>query len=112
MATDVYEFGPFRLEAETRSLFQGGEFVSLQPKTAELLCALVESAGRVVTKEQLLERVWSGVVVEEGAIANNISVLRKLLDPAFGGDGPIATVARRRRHARRAASIQAMRASS
>src|SRR6476620_6828990 len=95
MPSDVYEFGPFRLEAETRSLFREGEFVALQPKAAEMLCALVESAGKLVTKEQLLERVWTGVVVEEGAIANNISVLRKLLDPSFAGDGPIATVARR-----------------
>jgi DNA-binding winged helix-turn-helix (wHTH) protein/tetratricopeptide (TPR) repeat protein len=95
MPCDIYEFGPFRLEAVTRSLFREGEFVSLQPKAAEMLCALVESAGRVVTKEQLLERVWAGVVVEEGAIANNISVLRKVLDPGFEGEGPIATVARR-----------------
>ena len=96
MSTDaIYEFGPFRLETDTRSLFRAGEFVSLQPKAAEMLCALVEAAGRLVTKEQLLERVWTGVVVEEGAIANNISLLRKLLDPAFGGDGPIATIARR-----------------
>jgi len=94
-STEVFEFGPFRLEAETRSLFREGEFVSLQPKAAEMLCALVESAGRVVTKEQLLERVWAGVVVEEGAIANNISALRKVLDSGFEGDGPIATVARR-----------------
>jgi len=94
-SVDVYEFGPFRLEAETGSLFRGGEFVSLQPKAAEMLCALVESAGRLVTKEQLLDRVWTGVVVEEGAIANNISALRKVLDPAFNGDTPIATVARR-----------------
>ena len=95
MPNDVFEFGPFRLEAETRSLFRAGEFVSLQPKAAEMLCALVESAGRVVTKEQLLDRVWTGVVVEEGAIANTVSVLRKVLDSAFEGDGPIATVARR-----------------
>jgi len=94
-STEVFEFGPFRLEAETRSLFREGEFVSLQPKAAEMLCALVESAGRVVTKEQLLERVGAGVVVEEGAIANNISALRKVLDSGFEGDGPIATVARR-----------------
>jgi len=92
---DIYEFGPFRLESGSRSLFRAGEFVSLQPKAAEMLFALVESAGRVVTKEQLLERVWAGVVVEEGAIANNISALRKVLVPSFEGDGPIATISRR-----------------
>jgi len=90
-----YEFGPFRLDAATRALYRGDAFIPLTPKAAETLLALVEDAGRVVTKEQLLERVWPGVVVEEGGIANNISALRKILDGAFGGDGPIATVARR-----------------
>lgn len=90
-----YEFGPFRLDAARRALYRAGEFVPLTPKAAELLLLLLQEAGRIVTKEQLLERVWPGVVIEEGAIANNISALRKVLDPAFEGEGPIATVARR-----------------
>jgi len=90
-----YEFGPFRLDAERRALYREGEFIPLTPKAAEILALLLEEAGRVVTKEQILERVWPGVVVEEGAIANNISALRKALDPGFGGEAPIATVARR-----------------
>lgn len=90
-----YEFGPFRLDAARRALYRGAEFVPLTPKAAEMLLLLVEEAGRVVTKEQILQRAWAGVVVEEGTIANNISALRKVLDAAFGGEGPIATVARR-----------------
>jgi eukaryotic-like serine/threonine-protein kinase len=90
-----YEFGPFRLEIATRSLFRAGEFIPLPPKVAETLLLLVEEAGRVVTKEQLLARVWPGVVVEEGGIASNVSALRKVFDGEFGDDGPIATVARR-----------------
>src|SRR5688572_30291962 len=85
-----YEFGPFRLDAGRRALYRDGEFIPLTPKAAEILLLLLEEAGRVVTKEQLLERVWPGVVVEEGAIANNISALRKVLDSAFDGEGPIA----------------------
>src|SRR5579862_1237130 len=90
-----FEFGPFRYDVEGRALYRGDAFVALTPKAAEMLLVLLEEAGRVVTKEQLLERVWPGVVVEEGGIANNISALRKILDGAFGADGPIATVARR-----------------
>ena len=97
--TGLYEFGaadaPYRLEIANRTLFRGGEFLPLTPKMAETLLLLLEYAGRVVTKEQLLERVWPGVVVEEGGIANNISALRKLLNADFGEDGPIATIARR-----------------
>ena len=94
-AATEYVFGPFRLDASRRALYRGTEFVPLTPKAAEMLLLLVEEAGRVVTKEQILQRAWAGVVVEEGTIANNISALRKVLDPAFGGDGPIATVSRR-----------------
>ena len=98
MASSVeqeYEFGPFRLDTARRALYRGTEFVALTPKAAEILVLLVEEAGRLVTKEQLLDRAWTGLVVEEGALANNISALRKVLDPAFGGEGPIATVSRR-----------------
>src|SRR6187402_1175819 len=90
-----YEFGPFRLDASRHALYRDGEFIPLTPKAAEILLLLLEEAGRVVTKEQILVRAWPGVVVEEGAIANNVSALRKVLDPGFGGEAPIATVARR-----------------
>lgn len=90
-----FEFGPFRLDTATRALYRGTEFIPLTPKAAEILLLLLEEAGQVVTKEALLARAWPGVVVEEGAIANNISALRKALDGAFGDDGPIATVPRR-----------------
>lgn len=89
-----YEFGPYRLEVASRSLFRNGEFVALTPKAAETLLLLVQARGLIVTKEQLLERVWPGVVVEEGGIANNVSALRKILKADFGEDGGIATVSR------------------
>jgi DNA-binding winged helix-turn-helix (wHTH) protein/tetratricopeptide (TPR) repeat protein len=92
----AYEFGPFRLDAASRALYRGTEFVPLTPKAAEILLLLVEESGRVVTKEQLLARVWPDVIVEEGTIANNISALRKAIESGeFGADGPIVTVPRR-----------------
>jgi len=94
-AHDYFEFGPFRLDSSSRSLYRGDEFVPVTPKAFDTLCLLVEEAGRVVTKDELLQRVWPDTFVEEGSIANNISILRKILNPHFEGDGPIATVARR-----------------
>ncbi len=90
-----YDFGPFRFDVASRALYRGDAFVSLTPKAAEMLLVLLEEAGRVVTKEQLMARVWPGVIVEEGGIANNISALRKILDTGGWSDEPIATVARR-----------------
>jgi DNA-binding winged helix-turn-helix (wHTH) protein len=92
---DYYEFGIFRLEVSARSLYRAGEFVPLTPKVLETLLVLVEEAGKVVTKDELMQRVWPDAFVDEGGIANNISILRKTLNPDFPGEGPIATVARR-----------------
>lgn len=92
---DFYEFGVYRLEVSTRSLYRAGEFVPLPPKVLETLLVLVQEAGHVVTKDELMERVWPDAFVEEGSIANNISTLRKLLNSDFEGEGPIATVPKR-----------------
>jgi DNA-binding winged helix-turn-helix (wHTH) protein/tetratricopeptide (TPR) repeat protein len=94
-AADVYEFGSFELDLASRGLYRSGEFVALAPKAFETLLVLVQEAGRVVTKEQLLERVWPDTFVEEGSITNNISTLRKILNPHFEGGDPITTIARR-----------------
>jgi eukaryotic-like serine/threonine-protein kinase len=94
--SEYFEFGPFQLDAGKKALYRGAEFVPLTPKAIETLIVLVEDAGHVVTRDQLLERVWPDAFVEEGSITNNISALRKALNPYFGGEeGPIATVTRR-----------------
>jgi TolB-like protein len=82
MFSGQYEFGAYRLEAQSRMLFRGSEHVALSPKVAELLIALVQAAGRVLTREELLQRLWPDTVVEEGSLTSDISLLRK----ALGGD--------------------------
>jgi eukaryotic-like serine/threonine-protein kinase len=92
---NVYEFGIYRLDVSGGSLFRSGEFIALQPKVFQTLLVLVEAAGRIVTKDDLMQKVWPDAFVEEGSLANNISTLRKLLNPDFDDDGPIATVPKR-----------------
>jgi TolB-like protein/DNA-binding winged helix-turn-helix (wHTH) protein/Tfp pilus assembly protein PilF len=75
----TYEFGPFCLHSQKRLLWRDGEPVSLAPKVFDTLLVLIEHRDRVVTKDELLERVWAGTVVEEGGLTRNISVLRKAL---------------------------------
>jgi DNA-binding winged helix-turn-helix (wHTH) protein len=76
-----YEFGEYRLYPEERQLrrAEGGEVVWLEPKTYEVLVALVGEAGRVVSKERLMEAVWAETYVEEGNLTDNVSKLRKAL---------------------------------
>jgi DNA-binding winged helix-turn-helix (wHTH) protein len=79
----IYEFGPFRLDAQKRLLLREGEIVSLKPKAFDTLLTLVEGCDRVVEKDELMRRVWPGTAVEEGNLTFNISSLRKAL-----GDDP------------------------
>jgi len=75
----IYEFGPYRLDAAERMLLRDGAAVPLQPKVFDLLLTLVERHGRLLEKDELMKLVWADTVVEEANLANNISILRKTL---------------------------------
>lgn len=74
-----YEFGSFRVDAVKGLLLRDSELVSLTPKAFDILLALVENHGEVLTKDELMKVVWPDVVVEENNLARNISTLRKAL---------------------------------
>jgi TolB-like protein len=80
-------FGPFRLHLDRRQLSREDAPDKLGSRAIEILCALVAARGEVVTKDELLARVWQGVVVEENAIQVHVSALRKALDQADAGSG-------------------------
>src|SRR5882762_5268066 len=75
----TFSFGPFRLEPGERRLLRDGEPVALTPKAFDTLVALVERAGRVVTKDELFQLVWPDATVEEGTLAQNVFTLRRAL---------------------------------
>src|SRR5262245_35682945 len=88
----LYEFGCFRLDTSRRNLLRDGEVVQLTPKCYEILLALVDGGGDVVTKDCLIERVWPDSFVEEGNLTYNISMLRKALGERAGDHQFIITV--------------------
>ncbi len=90
-----YAFGPFRLDAEKRVLVRDGMPVPLAPKAAETLLALVENAGRLVDKDNLMKRVWPDAFVEEVNLNKNIFFLRKVLGQWEGGREYIETIPKR-----------------
>ena len=75
-------FDSFEFQPAQRRLLRDGEPVALGTRAFDLLIALVERAGELVTKPELLDIVWPGLVVEENNIAAQIVALRKVL----GGD--------------------------
>jgi DNA-binding winged helix-turn-helix (wHTH) protein len=75
----IYEFDKFKLDEEERLFFDGEKPMSLAPKIFDTLLYLIENAGRLVRKEQMLASIWEDSFVEENNLAQNISYLRKIL---------------------------------
>jgi TolB-like protein/Flp pilus assembly protein TadD len=94
-ASHFYEFGPFRLDVVEQMLTREGAHVSLTRKAFQTLLTLVENCGHVVSKDDLMERVWPDACVEEGNLTQNIFTLRKLLGGKSDGITYIETVPRR-----------------
>ena len=91
----VYEFGEFRLDATERLLLRKGEPLPLTPKVFDTLLKLVEDHGRLIEKDDFMERLWPGLFVSEDTLAHNISLLRKVLGDGANGQQFIATVPKR-----------------
>src|SRR6476660_9937368 len=90
-----YDFGPYRVDGAERLLLRGEEVVPLTPKAFEMLLVLMESNGRVLTKEELMKRIWPDSFVEEANLSHNIYKLREALGEASNGEKYIETLPRR-----------------
>ena len=74
-----YAFGPFTVDVDAAELRNGQEKIALRPKCFDLLVDLLAHRGKLVTKEQLMERVWSDVVVNDATISRTVAALRAAL---------------------------------
>lgn len=77
-------FGTFRLELDERRLLRDGEELLLSPKLFDTLALLVENPGHLITKEEFMSRLWPDTFVGEDTLAQNISLLRKVLSAGLG----------------------------
>ena len=75
----AYEFGPFRIDANERQLLRDGKVIPLTPKVFDVLLALVQNSGHILSKDEVMKIVWPDTLVEEGNLARNISTLRGAL---------------------------------
>ena len=93
-----YLFDGFRVDANERLLFKDHREVSLTPKVFDTLLVLIENSNHVLTKKELMRQVWPDSFVEENNLAQNISILRKVLgagDRSKEGEPYIQTVPKR-----------------
>ena len=81
-ASEIISFGPYRLIPAERLLLKEGEVVDVGNRALDILVALAEIAGEVVSQSELIARAWPNVVVGEGSLRVTIAGLRKTL-----GDG-------------------------
>ena len=90
-----FEFDNFRADPQNKCLWYGSELVSLTPKAFDTLLVLLENKGQVVNKNTLLDQVWGDTFVEEAALKQNISTLRKKFESLQTGKQFIETIPRR-----------------
>jgi DNA-binding winged helix-turn-helix (wHTH) protein len=91
----IYEFENFRLDLTEKLLSGNGNQVSLTPKVFETLRVLIENAGHLVSKDELMQKVWPDRFVEETNLTFNIKMLRKALGDNAAKPRFIETVPRR-----------------
>lgn len=90
----AYEFGPFVLEAAERRLMRHGEPVALAPRAFDVLVFLVAQAGRLVSKQDVFDRVWRGALVTDGALTQCVRQIRAVLGDDAASPRYVATVPR------------------
>src|ERR1700681_3874250 len=85
-------FGPFELSIGERILRRDGQVLPLGGRALDILICLAERPGEVVAKQELIDRVWSDVTVEEGSIRVHVAAIRKALGDGQLGNRYIANV--------------------
>jgi DNA-binding winged helix-turn-helix (wHTH) protein len=85
-------FGPFKLIPRQRLLLKGGKQVQLGSRAFEILIALSERPGELISKNELMARVWPGIFVEPANLTVHISALRRALGDGVGGNRFIVNV--------------------
>jgi predicted ATPase/DNA-binding winged helix-turn-helix (wHTH) protein len=90
-----FSFGPFRFFPARQLLLEGETPVRLGSRALEILAGLVERPGELVSKDELVARVWPNTIVEEGNLRVNVAALRRALGGGRPGRRYIATVSGR-----------------
>lgn len=91
----IYRFDGFSLDVENLMLYSGEREITLPPKVVRTLAVLVEKRGEILSKDELIEAVWSDSIVEESNLSQYLYLLRKTLGNTPEGRPYIETLRRR-----------------
>ena len=95
VGSDLYQFGPFRLDPGAGILYRGAEPTMLGQRAVALLRRLLENAGAPVSKDALVEAGWGGLAVADNNLTVQIAALRRVLIEGADAEGWIETLPRR-----------------
>lgn len=84
----IYQFGAFQLDVDGLELSEDGALVKLQPQAFALLIFLIENRDRVVTKDEVIDKVWDARAVSDATLNTRINALRR----ALGDSGDVQSV--------------------
>ncbi|MGA1367864.1 MAG: winged helix-turn-helix domain-containing protein [Blastocatellia bacterium] len=90
-----YEFGDFRVDPEKQQLTRQGEQIQIRPRHFEVLLFLLENRGQVVTREAILDQVWTGLAIEDSNLSQAIHSLRHVIDNPGQKESWILTIPKR-----------------
>ena len=88
-------FSDHVLDIDRRELARGGEGIAIEPQVFDLLVYLVENRDRVVTKDDLIEKIWEGRIVSESTLTSRINAARRAVGDSGKDQGLIRTIARK-----------------
>lgn len=95
MPTSIFTFGRFRLIPGQRALLKAGRPVRLGSRAFDILVALAQRGGEVVSKHELFACAWPSTCVEEVTLRGHIAILRRALGDEKVGDRYIVSVSGR-----------------
>lgn len=87
-ARRIFSFGPYFFDPEEHTLLREGTPISLKPKVFDLLLIFVHNPGRLLTKDELIRRLWPDVAVEDHNLAVAVHELRKALGETSNSGQP------------------------
>ncbi|NDD63082.1 MAG: hypothetical protein EBZ36_03735, partial [Acidobacteria bacterium] len=90
-----YQFGDFRLDTDKQQLTRLGQQIEIRPRLFEVLLYLVRNSGKVVTREEILDEVWTDLAIEDSNISLTVHLLRKIIDDPSREESWILTIPKR-----------------
>jgi len=91
----IYVVGPVAIDTQAYEVRRDGAPVSVEPQVFDLLVLLIENRDRIVTRDEIIERVWKGRIVSEAAISSRIKIARRVIGDDGTAQGLIKTIHRR-----------------